>query len=96
MTDGAVPKLLSVGELAERLGVSVTTIYTWTCRGRLPHVKVGRRVLFDPRAIEAWLAERARPDVPARTRWRRRRRRREQTPNEATGSPQPVQEEVRA
>jgi len=77
MSDGAtVPKLLSVPELAERLGVSPDTLYTWRARGRLPHVKVGGRLLFDPRAITAWLDDHAKPVRPAGERLGRERRRR--------------------
>ena len=88
MGDGvAVPKLLSVPELADLLGVRPDTLYTWRARGRLPHVKVGGRLLFDPRAISAWLADHAKPVLPAGKRLARerdhRRARREATTVEA-------------
>lgn len=51
--------LLSVSEVARRLGVSVHTIYAWAAEGRLPLVKLGKRTLFDPDEIQRWVSERS-------------------------------------
>ena len=48
---------LNVDELAKIIGLSKWTIYTLSCQGKIPHVKVGRRVLFPVKAIEKWLDE---------------------------------------
>ena len=56
------PRLLNVGEVADILGVSVQTIYSWASMGRLPVVKVGRRTLFHPGEIERWIALRSRKE----------------------------------
>jgi excisionase family DNA binding protein len=48
-------KLLTIDELAEMLSVSKNTIYAWTHERRIPHVKLGRNVRFNPEKIEAWL-----------------------------------------
>ncbi len=56
-----LPKLLSVRELAERLGIAEQTVRDWCSQGRLPVTKVGRRTLFDPRRIEALIQEWTRP-----------------------------------
>jgi len=52
-------KLLSVGDVAALLGVSVHTVYAWSARGRLPIVKVGTRTMFKPEEIRRWVAERS-------------------------------------
>ena len=46
---------LSVGELAELLGVSVSTIYEMARLKEIPHVKVRGRILFHRSTIERWL-----------------------------------------
>ena len=52
----ALNKLMSVRELAELLGLSVHTIYSFVSRRRLPFVKVGNRTMFRSDEIERWIA----------------------------------------
>ena len=52
--------LLTVPEVARRLRVKVSTVYTWTDNGVLPHLRVGRLLRFDPEQINAWLEAQAR------------------------------------
>jgi excisionase family DNA binding protein len=53
------PKLWSVPEVAEFLGLAVGTVYHLLSQKRLPCVRIsGRCVRFDPRQIEAWVTER--------------------------------------
>ncbi len=92
---GELEKLLTVGELAERLNVSVGTVYHWTASRRIPFLKVGRRVAFDPGVVSAWLSERSRPHVPPRQRWRRERRRANQSVNRNTEAAVSAQEGAR-
>ena len=40
-------------ELAQALGISVATVYGLAKSGRLPFSKVGRSVIFPPRALKA-------------------------------------------
>lgn len=47
--------LLTVTELAEWLRIKTSTIRKKVCYGRIPHVKIGRRVLFRRTDIESWL-----------------------------------------
>ena len=51
---------LTVPEAAERLGVSPRTAYDWTATGRLPHVRVGHRVLVPVAALEQWVVDQTR------------------------------------
>jgi len=39
-------RLLNVEEIAEYLGVSKVTIFTWKREGKLPFHRLGRRVFF--------------------------------------------------
>ena len=47
----------TVPELAERLGLSVETVYRGIRRNDIPHLRIGQRRLILPRAaIDRWLA----------------------------------------
>ena len=50
-------KLLSVSEAAQYLGIKKTTVYKYVIGKRIPHVKIGTRVLFDALRLEAWVKE---------------------------------------
>jgi excisionase family DNA binding protein len=45
-------KFLTVKDVAEMLSISVQTAYKWARCGRLPAVKLGYLLRFDPDAIE--------------------------------------------
>jgi excisionase family DNA binding protein len=46
---------------AKMLGISIASLDRHVRAGRIPHRKLGRRVLFDRQTIESWL--RSGPDV---------------------------------
>lgn len=48
-------QLLSMTELAERLGVSRWTVRNWALERGLPYVKIGNRKRFRPKDVEEWL-----------------------------------------
>ena len=50
-----LPRLLNVNEVAEILGVNVRHVRRLVFESRIPYLKWGRLVRFDPRAIERWL-----------------------------------------
>ena len=50
-----VPKLLTIDELAERLGVTRRHVRRLVQERKVPFLKVGKFVRFDPAAIAAWL-----------------------------------------
>jgi excisionase family DNA binding protein len=52
-------KLLKPEEVAELLGVRLSTIYQWTHLGFIPHAKLGRFVRFDIDEIEKWVKKRS-------------------------------------
>lgn len=50
-------KLLTPQQVAEMLGVKLTTIYKWSHLEQIPHIKVGRLLRFRSEMIENWLTE---------------------------------------
>ncbi len=47
--------LINIGQAADLLGLKVKTIYTYVCQRRIPFVKLGARVLFEPEELEKWV-----------------------------------------
>jgi excisionase family DNA binding protein len=45
---------LVVGQVAERLQVSVRTVHELTRSSRIPHRRIGRRCLFLEAELDAW------------------------------------------
>lgn len=56
-------RLLSAQDVADFLGVPLTTLYQWRTKGTAPRaVKVGRHIRFRPADIDAWCERNA--DAP--------------------------------
>ena len=55
-----IDKLLTPEETAEILGVTQSTLMVWRCTGKynLPFVKIGRKVMYEPNAIKAFIKKR--------------------------------------
>ena len=51
--DGTRQRLLTVQEAARYLAVSVSTLYGWVWQRRIPFVKIGRALRFDPLDLKA-------------------------------------------
>ncbi|HEX8135801.1 MAG TPA: helix-turn-helix domain-containing protein [Actinomycetes bacterium] len=52
-------RLLSVEEVAERLGLPVSTLYHWSHRGEeLLGARIGRRLRYRESDVDAYIAER--------------------------------------
>ncbi len=49
--------LIDIPELADELGVKVSYVRRLGHERRVPYVKVGRLVRFDPAEVRAWLAD---------------------------------------
>lgn len=48
---------ITAGEAAEIIGISEWTIYDLARRKVIPHVRIGRRVLFRRESLMAWLEQ---------------------------------------
>jgi len=46
---------------AAKLRIPKNTLYDWTAFGRIPHLKLGKLIRFEPGAIEKWLAQHRMP-----------------------------------
>jgi excisionase family DNA binding protein len=47
--------LLNIRELSGLTGLAVPTIYEYVSMRKIPHVKIGKRVLFDRGEIDKWI-----------------------------------------
>lgn len=50
-----VRRLLTAQEVADILRVPRSTVYELARGRRIPHLKVGRRTLFEPQALARWI-----------------------------------------
>ena len=52
------PALMDERQAAAYLSLSAKTLYNLRCRGELPFVRVGKRVLYSQTALDQWIADR--------------------------------------
>ncbi len=52
-----LPHLLTIAALAEHLGVDVRHVRRLVSERRIPHIKWGHLLRFDPAEIDAWINE---------------------------------------
>lgn len=45
---------MTVAEIAELLGVSTQTVYDYAGFGKIPHIRLGRRLVFPRDAVMEW------------------------------------------
>lgn len=51
-------RLLNVSEAAEYLGIEEKTLYNWVSLRKIPHVKLGHKMLrFDVTELEEWIGD---------------------------------------
>ncbi len=59
---GGLEPLLSIEDLADYLGIPVTTLYDWRVDGKGPcGIRVGRHVKFAVSDVRDWLAQQREP-----------------------------------
>ena len=51
------PRLMSVDELADYLGLRKQTIYNWLHNNKISGIKIGKVWRFDRKYIDGWLKE---------------------------------------
>lgn len=56
-----LPQLLTIDQLAEQLGITVRHVRRLIAERRVPYLKVGKLVRFDPAEIAGWLDAARRP-----------------------------------
>jgi excisionase family DNA binding protein len=52
-------------EAAKALGISERTLWAWTQRGDVPHVRRGKTILYPVGALTRWLDEQAKAKAAA-------------------------------
>jgi excisionase family DNA binding protein len=50
-------RLIDIRGAADYTGLSVHTVYTMVSQRRIPYVKVGRLVKFDPSMLDGWIKQ---------------------------------------
>ena len=55
--DGKERLLISVKEASLWLGIPVFTLYSWALARRIPHYKIGKRVMFSKEDLKRWTEE---------------------------------------
>jgi len=51
----APSRVIGSKEATRLLGVCRNTLYNWARAGKVPHRRVGRRILFSSKVLEAWI-----------------------------------------
>jgi excisionase family DNA binding protein len=51
-------RFIGIKECSEYLGLTVGTLYVWTCQKKIPYLKFGKLVKFDLRELEGWIRKR--------------------------------------
>ena len=54
-TTETVPHLLTIDQLAEHLGITTRHVRRLIAERRVPYLKVGKLVRFDPAELAGWL-----------------------------------------
>jgi excisionase family DNA binding protein len=69
MKTSVLPKstrLFDIHQAARYTGMSVTTLYKWVSQRKIPHIKMGRLVKFDPAKLDEWIKQRTVMPMPER------------------------------
>lgn len=48
---------ISASEVSKQIGISISMVRKLTRSGEIPHIKVGRRILYPTYAIDNWLRQ---------------------------------------
>ena len=60
------PRLLSLSQVSEELGVATVTLRRWVSQRRIAVVRLGRAVRVDPREVERLIERGTVPALPER------------------------------
>lgn len=58
-------EMFTVKELSNVINIKESTLYSWVSQGNIPHIKLGKKVLFDSDDIEKWMEEHKRQPIKA-------------------------------
>jgi excisionase family DNA binding protein len=58
--------LLTIQQASQITGVSIPTLYKWVSQRKIPYIKMGRLVKFDPLKLEEWIKQQTVMPMPER------------------------------
>ena len=61
-----VSRLIGIQEAARYTGIKATTLYKWVSQRKIPYIKMGRLVKFDPVKLEEWIKQQTVMPMPER------------------------------
>jgi len=47
-------EFLNLMDVCQRYGISKWTVYSWTAKNLIPHLKIGGKILFRQKDLEKW------------------------------------------
>jgi excisionase family DNA binding protein len=59
-------RLIDIQQAAHITGISTTTLYKWVGQRKVPHIKLGRLVKFDPGKLDEWIKQQTVMPMPER------------------------------
>jgi len=59
-------RLIDIQEASKITGVSIPTLYKWVSQRKIPHIKMGRLVKFDPLKLDEWIKQQTVMPMPER------------------------------
>ena len=57
-------RLISIQETSDYTGIPVSTLYKWVGQRKIPHVKMGRLVKFEPAKLDEWIKQQSVMPMP--------------------------------
>jgi excisionase family DNA binding protein len=58
--------LLTIQQAAQVTGIAVPTLYKWVSQRKIPYIKMGRLVKFDPSKLDEWIKRQTVMPMPER------------------------------
>ena len=59
-------RFLDIQGASQYTGISVTTLYKWVNQRKIPHIKMGRLLKFDPLKLDEWIRQQTIMPMPRR------------------------------
>jgi excisionase family DNA binding protein len=56
-------KLINTTDASKCLGISMSTLYSYTSKEKIPHIKLAGKVLFDEKDLNSWLESKKKVEI---------------------------------
>lgn len=57
MSPLSLKKMLTLKEVSEQYGISLSRLQKWSARKAIPRLKIGRSIYIEPHTFEEWLEQ---------------------------------------